>query len=250
MGFRPALVPTLFVVGAVIVLVNLGAWQLRRHQVTSARIAHIEARLKQAPVDAAGLATSDAEALAWRLAEVRGTFLDVPPAFVTARFEFGRPGYDLVQPFQVDGGPLLLVNRGFLPSEDLERHLEETRPRGEVALRGLIRPVDGDPDAVPLPPNERHPERWRGPEYAAMAAAWGLEPAYVLVKGEALTHPSQKQADELPIDGFVARPRTRPHLEYAGTWFLVAVALVGLWIYAGVQRARREAEGDSERPAA
>lgn len=249
MGFRPALVPTLFVAGALVVLVNLGAWQLRRHQHTAARVAHIEERLKQAPLDAAQLAAASPEELAWRLAEVEGTFLpDHDPAFVTARFEFGRPGYDVVQPFQVDGGPLVLVNRGFLPSEDLQRHLDATRPVGEVRIRGLVRPVDGDPATPPLPATDRHPQRWKGPEYAAMAAAWGLEPALVLVKGDALTHPSQKQADVLPIDGFVARPRTRPHLEYAGTWFLIAVALVGLWVYAGVQRARREDRPHPEAP--
>lgn len=245
MGFRPALVPTLFVAGAFVVLVNLGAWQLRRHQHTAARIAHIEARLVQPPLDAASLASAAPDDLAWRLAEVEGTFLDVEPALITARFEFGRPGYDVVQPFQVDGGPLVLVNRGFLPAEDLARNLDATRPVGEVRIRGLIRPVDGDPTAKPLPATDRHPERWRTPAYAAMAAAWRLEPALVLVKGEALTHPSQKRADVLPIDGFVARPRTRPHLEYAGTWFLIAGALVGLWIYSGVQRARREEAGRS-----
>lgn len=241
MPFRPALVPTLFVIVAFVILANLGSWQLRRHQATSARISHIEARLTQEPLDVSGLKSQPLDEIIWRLAEVRGTFLDVPPAFITARFEFGQPGYDIVQPFQLADGPLILVNRGFLPMEDLEQHLEATRPVGEVTLRGLVRPVDGDPATAPLPANERHPERWRAPEYAAMAAAWGLEPALVIVKGDALTHPSQKQPGVYPIDGFVARPRTRPHLEYAGTWFLISAALVGLWIYAGVQRARREA---------
>lgn len=238
MGFRPALVPTIVVAAALFVLVNLGLWQLDRHQQTNERLARIDAQLREAPLDARGI-LADPEEIRWRLAEVRGRYLDVPPAVITARFEFGSPGYDIVQPLQVHDGPLVLVNRGWLPAQDFERHLADVRPDGEVTVRGLVQPVDGDPDATPIPARDHYPERWARPNYAAMARAWGLTPQAVLVEGASLTHPDQKKSDVLPVTGFIARPRVRPHLEYAGTWFLIAVALVGLWIYAGVQRARR-----------
>lgn len=238
MRFRPAAVPTLAVLVALLILVNLGRWQLRRHYEVTARKAHIEAQLKAPPLHASELG-EDPEFLVWRLAEVEGHYLDVPPAFITARFEFGEPGYDVVQPLQIDGGPLVLVNRGFLPSEGLAAHLEATRPNGKVTVRGLVRPVDGDPSAKPIPPRGEHPERWRYPNYAAMARGWGIEPHLAIVAGDPVTHPDQKTRSPLPITGFVARPRSRPHLEYAGTWFLIAGALVVLWGYAGVRRAER-----------
>lgn len=246
-GFRPALVPTLFVIASVFILFNLGTWQLRRHSETQARTAEIEAQLHGEPVRGEGL-FQPAGSLAWRLAEVQGTYLDLPHALITGRFERGEPGYDIVLPLQAEDGPLVLINRGWLPADGFEEALRATLPSGPVTVRGLIQPVDGDPDASPIPADATHPERWRRPNYLRMSQKWGIAPHLVIVEGKPLQHPDDKDLRNLPITGFVARPRLRPHLEYAGTWFLIGIALIGLWLYAGVQRARRihEAESASE----
>lgn len=245
--FRPAPVPTVIVVAALFVLLNLGFWQLRRNAETEARLAEVEVVLDGPPATAAELA-GDPEALRWRQVDVTGAF-EGEPVFVTGRVERGTPGLEIVQRFAVAGGPRILVNRGWIPLEGWATALPPA-PAGETRIRGLALPIDGSPDLAPIPADEGAPERWPTgtraditgcsqtsySPYAAVARRLGpLDLALVVVEGESRRDGAPLN-EGLPVTGFIARPKARPHLEYAGTWFSIAAALTGLWIYAGFRR--------------
>jgi surfeit locus 1 family protein len=236
--FRPALVPTIFVAIGLLILLNLGAWQIRRNGETSARLERIESRFDgPALTDLSG---KSAEELSWHRAELSGIFLNEPPMLVTARYEFGEVGFDVVQPMQVAGGPLILVNRGWIPRNDWEATLL-TISTGDapVQVEGLLLDVtefEGDPEARAIPAEGALPERWPNDSYEAMARRFDGALPVVLIAGQPLEEGEQKQQGQVPVTGYRAKPNVSPHLEYAATWFLIAGTLLTIWIVAGFRR--------------
>lgn len=246
MRFRPSAVPTVIVLAALVVLANLGTWQLRRHAQTAARLAEINAVHDGGPVRAQDL-TGDPEALKWRRAELTGAFQGAP-AYVTGRTEHGTPGFDVVAPYAVDEGPVILVNRGWIP---MDGWAAVTLPTGRQPVHGLVLPLDGPPETAPIPPVDDLPERWPpgsradlgcGPSasyspYRAIAARSGLVTyAAIVVAGDSLAEGTAKPRADV-ITGYYVRPVVRPHLEYAATWFSIGAVLLLLWIYAAFRRA-------------
>jgi cytochrome oxidase assembly protein ShyY1 len=247
--FRPALVPTLFVATALFILVQLGLWQLRRHNESLALRETVEARLNG---PALTRVPESVDAGQWHQARLQGRWRG-KPALITGRFEFGEPGFDLAQLLETAEGQLVLVNRGWIPQEGWADHLARVgEPAGPVEVEGLLIPLGGDPAQRPLSPNANSPERWpnasgglgcmpaRDVPYRAIAAQLGGTKAIplVVVAGPSLQRPEEKRRDPLPAGGFIARPKEIPHLNYAGQWFLIAGTLLSLWVWAGLRRGR------------
>lgn len=259
MPFRPAPVPTAFVAVGLLILVNLGGWQLRRHVQSQDHRADVRARLYGDPVGPDAL-DGEADALAWSKAVVRGTFEPTPRALVRGRFEFGHPGYDLVQVLDVEGGPRVLVNRGWIPASAWAEGLARAETDGPVVVEGLLQPLTGPTDLEPSPADADHPATWPmetrtwmglpvgllGPPYAAIAASVEGELADVyLVAGPALTRGQAKDPDQVPVSGYVAEPKFIGHLSYSVQWFLIAATLLVIWIALGIRRGRRLADDAS-----
>lgn len=245
--FRPAPLPTVFVAIGLVILLNLGFWQLRRNTERKGFLATIEYKLDQPPAGNEAFGDGPLEALRWRKATLAGRFLDQGPYFLTGRFEFGEPGYDLVQPFAVEGGPTLLVNRGWIPSARWRELVAETAPGpGPTTVHGLLVQPLGEADSRVLPATDDAPQRFLRDEYAAVAAhvaAGGLDVAdLVMVAGLQVEAGVLKSRESYPVTGYVPKPKELPHLQYAITWFLIAGTLVTIWVAAGVRRARILAE--------
>lgn len=101
---------------AVMVLVSLGQWQLRRSDERRAILAAIEAGRKQAPLVLTP-STPPADMTAWRVAEASGTWLPQFSVLLDNRNHDGRPGYWLATPLLLDAATqrAVLVLRGWLP---------------------------------------------------------------------------------------------------------------------------------------
>jgi surfeit locus 1 family protein len=241
MRFRPSPVPTVFVVIALIILLNLGFWQIRRAGETDRFIDRVHATLDGPPLHNADLTRAPAE-LTWHRGELTGTYVgqEYP---MTGRFEFGGIGYDVIQAFAVDGGPTILVDRGWFPREGFADAVA-AHPPGTTAS-GLILDIaeyKGAPDVATVPADAEGPERWPPNAFAAIAARAKAAPL-VLIAGEPVEVGVEK-TPTLPVTGYRPTPSTRPHMQYAGTWFTIAATLVALWLWAGVRRAQQlAAEG-------
>jgi cytochrome oxidase assembly protein ShyY1 len=107
----------LLIVAAVISMINLGFWQLRRLDERQAFNSVIEARYDAPPVplDDLLLPGTDPESVAWRPVTAAGTYLPEEGILIVNRSQNGRAGANTVVPLRLDDGRILLVNRGFVP---------------------------------------------------------------------------------------------------------------------------------------
>ncbi len=141
---RRALVLVAALVG-VAVTARLGLWQLDRAAQKTALQAAIEERAALPPLEAAGLArTADAVAAQeHRRVVLRGRWSGAHTVYLENRQMDQRPGFYAVTPLVLGDGTAVLVQRGWLPRDPLDRtRLAPVRDdEGEVEVLGRIAPA-------------------------------------------------------------------------------------------------------------
>ena len=237
MKFRPSLVPTVATAGALAILLNLGAWQIRRNGETAAKIADIHARYDGPPLTNA---TIDDPTPSYHTATLTGTFRSTP-YLITGRGELGEVGFEVIERLDLTGGKSVLVNRGWIPRPDYPRWLGEMDvPSGESTVHGLVLAVDAfdvPATTAPIAAGDGLPERWPRDSYAAIASRVGDVLPIVIIAGDARGPDEETRSNERPpITGFHPEPPVRPHLQYAATWFLIAGTLIAIWTISSVDR--------------
>ena len=228
---RSLLAPGLATLIALAVLLALGVWQLERKAWKDGLIAQIEARAHGAP----GEIVPEAEWPEWRPADdefrrvrLAGTFMHDKEVALRGLLsgQRGSPvqGFYLFTPLRLASGAIVMVNRGFVPSElrDPARRSEQPSA-GEAPVTGLVRA----PEAPGwfMPDNRPERDEWFTRDLATMARARGLE----------RVAPFWIDADPVPNAAGWPRPgQTRlaipnNHLGYALTWFGIALTLLGVF---------------------
>lgn len=242
---RSLVLPGLATLVALAILLGLGTWQLQRKAWKEDLIAQIEARAYGEP----GALVPEAEWPSWRAdrdefrkVRVTGTFLHPfeAPVYGLAQGERqGAPiqGYYLMTPLKLATGAIVMVNRGFVPTDlrDPARR-PESQPSGEVTVTGLVRAPEA---RNPFTPND-DPARnqWFARDPRGIAAAHGLERvAPFLIDADASPNPGG-----WPRGGQTPLTLSNNHLQYALTWFGIALTLVGVF---GAFAWKRLKEADS-----
>ena len=130
----------------------LGEWQFHRLEERKDRNALIE-RNEQAPVapvdDVLAPDRSVAAGDEWRVVSATGRYAVEDTVVVRYRTRDGASGVDVVVPLETATGPSLLVDRGWMPSDN--RGADEVDvpapPSGEVTVTGWVR-VDATGDST------------------------------------------------------------------------------------------------------
>ena len=207
--FWPALASLI----ALAILVGLGTWQMQRRAWKTALIAERQAGIAAPPV-----ALPDrVDGLEFRRVTVTGHF-DHSREITVLNQTYGRQtGLYLVTPLHLGDGGTVLVNRGFVPPGALA---QASRPAGEVTITGLLRGPYGRNRFTP----DDRPERgeWFALDPTAMARALDLPaPRPFLIDADATPNPGG-----LPVGGQSRTDLPNDHLQYALTWYGLALALV------------------------
>ena len=228
---RPLILPGLATLIALAILVGLGTWQLQRKAWKEDLIAQIEARAYGDP----GAITPEAEWGAWRAdrdeyrkVRLTGTFLHrfETPVYGLAPAQRGAPaqGYYLMTPLRLADGPIVMINRGFIPNEMRDpASRPQSRPEGTVTVTGLVRAPEARNTFTPADDPARN--AWFARDPQAIARAHNLDrvaPFYV--DADATPNPGG-----WPRGGLTRLSLPNDHLQYALTWFGIALTLIGVF---------------------
>jgi surfeit locus 1 family protein len=225
-GFRPQFWPTVFAVPIVLLCLGLGSWQIQRLFWKQGLIAERAAAVAAPPVPAPpnGPVAPDME---FHHVTAEGVLLNDKEIFLGATSERGVNGYQILAPLREPDGRIVFINRGFIPAELKNRAKRMAgEPAGSVRIEGLLRlPPDSRPNWF-LPDNRPDLNYWFWVDLPAMAAAAKLDevgPFYI--DADATPNPGG-----WPKGGVTRLALPNDHLQYAVTWFSLAVAMIVIYV--------------------
>jgi surfeit locus 1 family protein len=211
------------------ILVGLGAWQMQRRVWKLALLARIEA-LKAAPAEPLEVVLRrlpDQVDIEYVRAQAACPNLETLPTIRLYSVRDGMSGYRLIAacPVNTDSYGSILVDRGFIPREVVDA---PTTPAPlERPITGILRKGDAGSFVTPQNPAANRPgQDWYRRDIPAMAKALKADrpaPIFLMLENPAPHGPGPQPA---PLPAEISNR----HLEYALTWYGLALALLGVYI--------------------
>ena len=225
-----------------LVCVLLGCWQLARRADAVAENNRVAANYDAAPRpigDVLGdLGSFDAEDK-WTTVSLTGSYLSDDQLLVRNRPMGGQPGFELLVPFQLDDGDIVVVDRGWLPTGELQDKPDVVpdAPQGEVTV--VARLKAGEPTL-----QGRTAAKGEIPSIDLPTIAENLDaPVYTGAYGALASESPSADTGTL---GTRPPEDEGPHLSYAFQWFVFALlGFVGLG-YAARQEFRLQNADDPD----
>jgi surfeit locus 1 family protein len=247
-SWRGLLLPALL---AFIVLVGLGTWQVERKAWKEALIAALTERLGAPPQALPAASTwprldpADDE---YRRVKFTALFDHAAEALVYGaasafRPDVSGPGDWVFTPARIAGGGIVMIDRGFVPeSRQDPKSRADGQISGPVEIVGAMR----WPEARHwfTPSDDPAHNLWFARDPQAIAAAKELGAAAPFyIEQEAPVPPGG-----LPSPGKIVVNLPDNHLQYAITWYGLALALAGVFIAWAVSTRRRNAGKSASSP--
>lgn len=219
----------------------LAWWQFARNEEAQERVRQVVDNWDAAPaaLDAL-LPTPDAAfdpADTWTPVELVGEYDVEHQLLVRGRPREGRPGFEVLVPFVLERGGVLIVDRGWVPVGETQATVPDfvpPAPDGPVTV--VARLKTGEPSV----PGRSAPDGQVATiELPLIAATIGLDDVYTGAYG---ILDSEVPAVETPALAKRPEPDPGPHLSYAVQWILFAVfaAVALIWAVRNERLARRE----------
>jgi surfeit locus 1 family protein len=209
-------------------------------------IARVESRTELAPVPAPGPAEwpgIDFDELDYRPVSLTGVFRHDLEAHVYAALSdpkgpAGGQGYFVMTPFETGDGWTVIVNRGFVQEAQKDPATRaEGQIEGAVEIAGLLRQPQGRNAFTPADDPDANVWFTRDPE--AIGEALGLGPELAPYYVDLFYDPDLPGG--LPQGGETELSFPNNHLQYAVTWYGLALALAVIFtlrLRAGRRRSR------------
>jgi cytochrome oxidase assembly protein ShyY1 len=209
-----------------IVCSALGMWQFARRAEARAEIGRIVANYDSEPValeDALPTLDSYEEGAKWTPVRVSGSYLVDEQILARNRPLSGQPGFEVLVPFQLDSGDILVVNRGWVPTGREQDSPDSVPAAPEGPVDVVVRLQAGEPTL----PGRTAPE--------GQISSIQLEEIAADLDRATYTGAYGLMAEETPAPAERPTPEGRPeldegpHLSYALQWFVFA--LLGFIFY-------------------
>ncbi|WP_428673923.1 SURF1 family protein [Reyranella sp.] len=225
---RPLLWPTIVMLPIFLFSLSLGVWQMERRAWKRDILDRIATNQAAAPLTLDELLKGDPLRFEYGRVRVSGRFLHDREFFLAARSLKNKVGMQVVTPLRTDDGVIVLFDRGWIPSEKKEpaRRAEGQLP-GKVDLVGVVRRSQIKRQFAP----DNDPARnfWFHVDVPLMRQMAGGQPDPVLdsffLEADATANPGG-----VPIGGQTRLDIPNDHLQYAITWFLIALAGAGVYL--------------------
>ncbi len=219
-----------FMVVAIVILCSLGSWQVKRLYWKEALIAKVEQRTSLAPMEIGNFFDRQMVEDNWPYSPItaQGVYDHSKEAYFFTTSKTGQSGWNVHTPMLLNNGKYLIVNRGFVPynMREPEKRLEG-QVTGEQSITGFVRvpekvkPNDFFPDNIPA----KRELYWR--DYDLFVDLMGKEEGRDFVAFFV-------DVNDAPIPGGWPKGGTtiisfpNSHLQYAVTWYGLALALLGV----------------------
>ena len=222
--------PTALSVAGLAVLIGLGTWQLQRKQWKDRLIAKMAERVAAPPiwlaVDGRSRVVEPGD-LDYLHVAIKGRFDHDKERYLYAPAKAGL-GWHVYTPLEWAPSRVVWINRGFVP--DARKDPAKRRAGqvlGEVEVTGLVRVPYAKGAFTPI--NDVAGNLWYWPDVAAMQASTSGG-----ARGRALPFTIDADAEPRPPGGLPQGGVTRldlpnRHLEYALTWYGLALTLIGVY---------------------
>jgi surfeit locus 1 family protein len=222
---------TAFTLAALALLIGLGLWQLDRREWKQGLIAQIEQRSTAEPItlDEAMARAAEGGDPSYLRVRVEGRFHHGRERHLYAISE-GKAGWHVITPLQTEDGTIVLVDRGFVPDRLKD---PSARPQGQVkeivAVTGLVR--SPETPGIFTPDNEAEATRWFWRDLSGMKRS--MFPDGITGIAELAPFFLEAEKGDVP-GGWPEGGQTRldipsNHLQYAITWFALALAIAAIY---------------------
>jgi len=235
---------TISVILLIVLMVNLGFWQLRRLDSRKAANAQVTERTAAAVVPLQDLVPPDTEVGAtgdvqWRNAKVTGRYDESQQVLVRNRSYNGIPGYHVLTPLVLADGQAVVVNRGFVPLETSGTEpVVPPAPSGDVTVTGRVRSSQKRGHFGPRDPATGTLTEVVRADLTRLQQQMPYHLVPVYLELESSQPAESKGLTPIPLpeldDG--------PHLSYAIQWFMFSVLAVVGWVLV----VRKTAKGEPE----
>ena len=245
-GFAPSLTMTLCFGLAILILLILGTFAVMQRNTAKAMTAHYKANINEPVTDWSDFhplwkigANRHAE---FRRVRVTGILLPHLELFQTGYSATGKLGLNLWTPMRLESGSVIFIDRGWV---EADYPMNRSVPffidpmtiegvfriaRKPTGFRSRFFPKDNPIEAKTSGALSMTFDQWQTLDLPAMAEHTGLDsisiaPSFYITQ--------IREADSLP-DVHIQNS----HLEYAITWFGLALILLGAYIALGIKRAQ------------
>jgi surfeit locus 1 family protein len=247
-SLRPALWPTLVSLPILVVALGLGLWQMERREWKRDILHRIEVNQAATPMPLDELLRGDPMRFEYGRVTVKGTFLHDKEFYLAARNLKNKVGQQVVVPLRTDDGRIVLFDRGWVPQEQKDPGKRaQGQVTGPVQVTGIVRRAQERRQFAP----ENAPDRnvWFHVDVPLMRRLAGASPDPRLdtffLEADAAPNPGG-----VPIGGQTRLDIPNDHLQYAITWFLIALALVGVYLAYHWENGRLTVGGRTKVPGA
>ncbi|WP_299536668.1 SURF1 family protein [uncultured Streptomyces sp.] len=232
-------------------MVELGFWQLHRHQHKVAQNALISRNLDAAPVPVDRL-TSPGHTVPredyWRTVTATGTFDTAHEVVVRRRTsDDDRIGVHVLTPLRLTGGGTVLVNRGWVPAAASQSAFPDVpaAPAGRVTVTGRLK-ADETSGSSGIKDLKGLPDRQVMLINSAQQSALLGRPVFGGYIEQTAPVPSDGSPEQIaaPDDGSIG-----PHMAYAVQWWLFAAAVPVGYVVLARREKRDRAEAAAKEAA-
>jgi len=217
----------------ILILCGLGVWQLDRKVWKENLLSTLNTRLGRAPEDLpprarwSQLQENNEE---FRRVAFPAEFLDGEEALVYTsgsplRPDVKGPGYWVFAPARLPGGSIVLINRGFVSDDRKDPAMRtEGAPHGIVDVVGVMRWPEARNSFTPADDPKKNVWYLRDSNAIASFKKWATAAPFYI------DQEAPVPSGGWPKPGKLEVRLPNNHLEYAMTWFGLAVVLAGIYL--------------------
>ena len=246
--FSPPLWGAVLYVAALAAMLWLGYWQLERAalKVSLQQAAEAASDAKAIPLSAVDNMTTASGS--YRRVSLTGQFDSKRQFLWDNRTYKGRAGFEVIAPFQIEGGSWVLVNRGWTAPGSSRAELPQVAmpvsvTGQDVSIEGFLsRPSKGFASGDAVPVAGSWPRLLQFFDYDAIALALGAPVISTVVQAQSVSADGLNITVPTPGPAWLianwqpAASGPTKHYSYAFQWFAMAIALSILFVIVNTRK--------------